>query len=172
MNKTKELKIDNALWATPSKLINLLDFNPDKMNIKTENRDNDIKVHYVRYDHGGFCLVIEDLKGCFDFSHNLRHLNLLFDDDNKQNKYYQTWKEILKTVNRDHGKIIKSEEIRLFNNELPIGYVFKINSITIVIESLIEKNDIFYPEIMHSIKISSQKIKFGDKEVDKKILFI
>ena len=36
MNKTKELKIDSTLWATPSKLVNLLDFNPDKIGIKTE----------------------------------------------------------------------------------------------------------------------------------------
>ena len=144
MNKTKELQIDNTLWATPSKLVNLLDFNPDKINIKTENRDNDIKVRYVRYEHGCFYLVIDDLEGYFDFSHNLGHLNLLFDDDNKQNKYYQVWKKILKTINGARGKIIKCKEIRLFNNELPIGYVFKINSITIVIESLIEKNNIFY----------------------------
>ena len=74
---------------------------------------------------------------------------LLFDDDdeNKQNKYYQVWKEILKTINGGHGKIRSCKEIRLFNNELPIGYVSKINSITIVIESLIEKNNIFHPEI-------------------------
>ena len=148
MNKTKELKIDNTLWATPSKLVNLLDFNPDKINIKTENNtNNDIKVHYVRYEHGGFYLVIDDLEGYFDFNHNLGHLNLLFDDDNKQNKYYQTWKEILKTINASHGKIRSCKEIRLFNNELPIGYVFKIKSITIVIESLIEKKDIIYPKI-------------------------
>ena len=148
MNKTKELKIDNTLWATPSKLVNLLDFNPDKINIKTENNtNNDIKVHYVRYEHGGFYLVIDDLEGYFDFNHNLGHLNMLFDDDNKQNKYYQTWKEILKTINASNGKIRSCKEIRLFNNELAIGYVFKIKSITIVIESLIEKKDIIYPKI-------------------------
>ena len=147
MNKTKKLKIDCTLWATPSKLVNLLDFNPDKISIKTENHANDIKVHYLRYESGGFDLTIDDLDGYFDFSHNLGHLNLLFDDDNKQNKYCQVWKEILKTINRGHGKVIKCKEIRLFDNELPIGYVFKINSITIVIESLIEKNNIFYPEI-------------------------
>ena len=28
MNKIKELKIDSTLWATPSKIINLLDFKP------------------------------------------------------------------------------------------------------------------------------------------------
>ena len=27
MNKTRELKIDSTLWATPSKLVNLLNFN-------------------------------------------------------------------------------------------------------------------------------------------------
>ena len=99
MNKTKELKIDNTLSATPSKLVDLLDFNPDKISSKTENRANDIKVHYVRYENGGFYLVTDDLEGYFDFSHNLGHLNLFFDDDNKQNKYYQVWKEILKTIN-------------------------------------------------------------------------
>ena len=151
MNKTRELKIDCTLWATPSKLVNLLDFNPDKISIKTENYANDIKVHYVRYESGGFYLTIDDLDGYFDFSHNLGHLNLVFDDDNKQNKYCQVWKEILKTINGGHRKIIKCKEIRLFDNELPIGNVFKINSITIVIESLIEKNNIFYPEIALNI---------------------
>ena len=48
MNKIKELRIDSTLWATPSKLVNLLDFNPAKISIKTENNtNNDIKVHYV-----------------------------------------------------------------------------------------------------------------------------
>ena len=89
MNKTKEIKIDSTLWATPSKLVNLLDLNLDKISIKTENYDNDVKVHYVRYESGGFYLRIDDLDGYFDFSHDLRHLNLLFDDDNKQNKYCQ-----------------------------------------------------------------------------------
>ena len=146
MNKVRELRIDSTLWATPSKIINLLDFKPEKLSIKTENHANNIKVHYIRYENGGFYLTIDDLDGYFDFNHNLGHLNLLCNDDDKQNKY-QIWKEILKTINGGHSKIIKSKEIRLFNNELPEGYVFKINSITIVIKSLIEKNHIFYPEI-------------------------
>ena len=54
MNKTRELKINSILWATPSKLVNLLDFNPGKISIKTENHANDIKVHYVRYKSGKY----------------------------------------------------------------------------------------------------------------------
>ena len=36
MNKVKELKIDNTLWATPSKLVNLLDVKPEKLSIETK----------------------------------------------------------------------------------------------------------------------------------------
>ena len=85
------------------------------------------------------------MDGYFDFSHNLGHLSLLFDDDddNKQNKYCQVKKKILKTINGGHGEIIKCKEIRISDDDLPIGGMFKINSITIVIESLI----VYYPEI-------------------------
>ena len=33
MNKVRELKIDSTLWATPAKIINLLDFKPEKLNV-------------------------------------------------------------------------------------------------------------------------------------------
>ena len=59
MDKVRELKIDSTLWATPSKLVNLLDFKPDKISIKTDsNTKNDIKVHEVRYENDGFYLII------------------------------------------------------------------------------------------------------------------
>ena len=55
MNKVKELKIDSTLWATPSRIINLLDFKPKKLSIETKsNSNNDIEVHHVRYENGGF----------------------------------------------------------------------------------------------------------------------
>ena len=55
MNELKELEIDSTLWATPSKLVNLLDFKPEKLSIETKsNSNNDIKVHHVRYEEGWF----------------------------------------------------------------------------------------------------------------------
>ena len=64
MNKVKELKIDNNLWADPEKLVNLIDFDPKKIGIKTENNtNNNIKVHNIRYENGGFYLTINNLKG-------------------------------------------------------------------------------------------------------------
>ena len=55
MNKVRELKIDSTLWATPAKIVNLLDFKPEKLGIEKEsNTNNDIKVHNVRCENGVF----------------------------------------------------------------------------------------------------------------------
>ena len=106
MDKVKELKIDRTLWATPSKLVNLLDFKPEKLSIETKsNTNNDIKVHQVRYENGGFYLTIDNLKGYFNFSNNLGTLNMLFADNDQQNKYHQVWKEILKIINGGNGEL-------------------------------------------------------------------
>ena len=148
MDKVKELKIDSTLWATPSKIVNLLDFKPKKLSIETKgNTNNNIKVHNVRYENGGFYLTIDNLRGYFNFSDNLGTLNMLFADNDQQNKYHQVWKEILKVINGGHGELKLHEKMRLFNNDLPIEHVFKIPSITIAIRSLIEKNNKFYLEI-------------------------
>ena len=106
MNKVKELKINSTLWATPSKLVNLLDFKPEKLSIETKsNTNNDIKVHHVRYENGGFYLTIYNLRGYFNFSNNLGTLTMLFSDNDQQNKYHQVWKEILKSINGRNGKL-------------------------------------------------------------------
>ena len=82
MNKVRELKIDSTLWATPVKIINLLDFKLEKLNVETKsNTNNDIKVHQVRYENGGFYLTIDDIKGYFNFSNNLGILTMIFNND-------------------------------------------------------------------------------------------
>ena len=152
MEKVREIKINSILWATPSRLVNLLDFKPEKLSIETEsNTNNDMKVHHVKYENSGFYLTIDNIRGYFNFSNNNRILSMLFADDKQQNKYHQIWKEILKIINGGHGELKLHEKIRLFDVDLPIEHVFKIpsitNSITIVIKSIIEKNNKFYLEI-------------------------
>ena len=148
MNKVKELKIDNNLWATPAKLVNLIDFEPKKISIETENNtNNNIKVHNIRYENGGFYLTINNLKGYFNFNNNRGILTMLFDDINKQNKYYQVWKDIFKIINRGQGELKLHEKIRLYDIDLPIKQVFQIHPITVVIRSLVGKNNKFYLEL-------------------------
>ena len=148
MNKVREIKINSTLWATPSKIVNLLDFKPEELSIETRsNSNNDIKVHHVRYEYGGFYLTIDNIRGHFNFSNNLGTLTMIFDNDDQQDKYHQVWKEILKIINGGNGELKLHEKMRLFDNDLPIEHVFKIPSTTIVIRSFIEKNNKFYLEL-------------------------
>ena len=90
----KELKIDSTLWTTPARIINLLDFDPKKLNIYTElnsisntpdaSSKDLIEVYEVRYDDGGFYLVIDDIKGYFIVDDNIGCiLNIILTDDQK-----------------------------------------------------------------------------------------
>ena len=118
MNELRALEIDSTLWTTPSKIINFRDFKPEKMSTETKNNsNNNIKVHHVRYENGGFYLTIDNIRGYFNFSNNLGILNMIFANDDQQDKYHQVWKEILKNINSGHGELKLHEKIRLFDND-------------------------------------------------------
>ena len=145
----KELKIDSTLWATPAKIINLLDFKPEKLSIETENNkvESSIKVHQVKYENGGFYLTIDNIKGYFNLDdNNSGILDMILTDDQKT-KYHQVWKEVFQNVNDGNGELKLHEKITLFHSNLPIEKIFKIPLITIVIKSLIEKYNEFYLEL-------------------------
>ena len=92
----KELKIDSTLWATPAKIINLLDFKPEKLSIKTENDESSIKVHQVRYENGGFYLTIDNIKGYFSFGNNMVLLDMIFSNDDQKINIIKYGKKFLK----------------------------------------------------------------------------
>ena len=157
LERIKELKNDSTLWADPKRIINLLDFDPKKLNIYTElnsisntpdTSSKDLtEVYEVRYDNGGFCLVIDDIKSYFNIDDNVGSILNLILTDGQKNKYHQVWKEILKNVNDGNGELILHGKIRLIASNFPIEKIFKIHSIAIVIKSLIEKDNKFYLEL-------------------------
>ena len=157
MNKVRELKIDNTLWATPARIINLLDFNPEKLTTHREinsihntpdaSSKDLIDIHQLRYENGGFYLTIDNTKGYFKLDDNISGiLDMILTDDQK-NKYHQVWNEVFKLVNNENGELQLQEKIRLFDIDLPIEKIFKIPTITIVIKSLIQKENKFYLEL-------------------------
>ena len=153
----KELKIDSTLWTDPKRIINLLDFDPTKLGIYTElnsisntpdaSSKDLIEVYEVRYDNGGFYLVIDDIKGYFNVDDNVGSILNMILTDNQKNKYHQVWKEIFKNGNDGNGKLMLHEKIRLIDSNFPIEKIFKIHSITIVVKSLIEKDKKLYLEL-------------------------
>ena len=149
MNKIRELKIDSTLWTTPARIINLLDFNPEELTIDKEINSihNTLDIHQLRYKSGGFYLTIDNIKGYFKLDDNISGiLDMILTDDQK-NKYRQVWKEVCQLVNNENGELKLHEKIRLYDIDLPIEKIFKIPSITIVIKSLIEKENKFYLEL-------------------------
>ena len=110
-------------------------------------KKSSIKVHQVKYENGGFYLTIDNIKGYFNLDdNNSGILDMILTDDQK-NKYHQVWKEGFKNVKDGNGELKLHEKIRLFDSTLPVEKIFKIPSITIVIKSLIEKDNEFYLEL-------------------------
>ena len=152
-----ELKIDSTLWATPAKIINLLDFDPKKLSIdKALNSIHStpdasskdlIDIHQVRYENGGFYLTIGNTKGYFNLDDNVGGISNMILNDDQKNKHCKVWKEVFKIVDSKNGELRLHKKIRLCDSNLPIEEIFKILSITIVIKSLIEKNNKFYLEL-------------------------
>ena len=128
------------------KLVNLLDFKPEKLSIKTENDLPGIKVHQVRYENGDFYLTIDNIKGYFSLNKTAL-LNIIFSNDDQKNKYHQVWKEIFKIVDNENGELNLHERIVLSDIDIYTDEIIKISSVTIVIKSLIQKDNKFYLEL-------------------------
>ena len=125
MSKAKELKIDSTLWATPAKLVNLLDYKPKKLSIKTENDESSrIITNQVRYENGGFYLTIDNIKCYFSFNKTVL-LNMIFSNDDQKNKYHQVWKEIFKIVDNGNGELNLHEKIELSESDIPTDEIIK-----------------------------------------------
>ena len=85
-------------------------------------------------------LTIDNLKGYFGFIDNSTSnvvLNMIFSNGDQKSKYHQVWKEIFKIVDNGNGELKLHEKI-----VYPI-----VIYLTIVIKSLIEKNNKFYLEL-------------------------
>ena len=72
---------------------------------------------------------------------------MIFSNDDEKNKYQQVWKEIFKIVDNGNGELKLHEKIVSSNNDIPTNEIIKIPSVTIVIMSLLEKDNKFYLEL-------------------------
>ena len=72
---------------------------------------------------------------------------MIFSIDDQKNKYHQIWKEIFKIVNNRNGELKIHEKIVSSDSDIPTDKIIKISSVTIVIMSLLEKDNKFYLEL-------------------------
>ena len=154
------IKIRDPLFTYHARFVNILDFNPKKLNIGKVCTINDEleRIYYVKYDGDPFYSIIDDLKGYFKYSKekDRKELEFIIEDQIKRKIYNQIWDKIKEFINsvdgvnfelsdyfRDHG-VIRFDT----DDTLPLDAVVSIYSITTIIRSVYKTFcDRFYPQI-------------------------
>ena len=142
ISEIKKLIIDSTLWAKPAETVLRNDIDLNKLSTKGKYISKyDLIDYTVRYDGGrGVWLTINDLEGYFDFNNNIGFLELIFKDESQESLYDKIWD---RPINNKDNKVIKdSKKIRLGSDDLPSGINFKIITITIVIKSIVKKDNL------------------------------
>ena len=123
------LDIINNLSRHLAKIINILDFNSEKLSII---RTNNNKIH-VYYDHNPFFLVIDNLKGYFEEhddknnivgrTKNYKYLTIIFTNEYQKFMYTEILKKINTDINKNYVKI-KFES----NDNVPLNILVNIHT--------------------------------------------
>ena len=101
------IKIEDPIFTYHARLVNILDFNPEKLSIEKVCAINDELEHiyYVRYNNNSFYLVIDDLKGYFRYYREedtaelsslerRKELKFIIGDQKQAKIYNQIWDKI------------------------------------------------------------------------------
>ena len=149
MSKTEELSISSTLWVDAVEVVELKNVVLDKIKVQDGEYDAkyNLKDYVIEYDGGGFWLTISDLKGYFNIINGVGFLNLMFGSNEQELMYDKIWQKVLSAVRRNNGFMRDSKRITLYYDELPVDHEFLINKITIVIKSVVEWKNVFYPQI-------------------------
>ena len=154
------IKIKDPLFAYRARLVNILDFNPEKLSVEKVCAINDELEHiyYVKYNNNSFYLVIDNLKGYFKYSkeEDEKKLEFIIEDQRQAKIYNQIWDKIRALINNVDGVNFGFSDyfrdrdvIRIDTDDtLPLDAMVSIYSMTIIIRSVHSNYyDRFYPQI-------------------------
>ena len=135
------------MWTEPIEIVEINDVVLNKLNVKGKYVPKyDLTDFAIKYDGGGSWLYIDDLEGYFKFDNGIGFLQIIFKDAEQERLYDKIWDQIIDNI--ENNKTIKNmKKIKSSSDELPLGLTFKIKNITIVIKTVVEKNDVYYPQI-------------------------
>ena len=128
------LDIRNSLSTHRAKIINILDFNSEKLSIIETNKN---KMH-IYYDHNPFFLAIDNLKGYFgeyNNKHNIvgkaknnKYLTIIFTSEYQKLMYT----EIFKKSKKDINKICVKNKFES-NDNVPLNILVNIHTLVLVV---------------------------------------
>ena len=129
-----------------AKIINILDFNSEKLSIiKTNNN----KIH-VYYDHNPFFLSIYNLKGYFEEhkAKSNKYLTIIFTSEYQKLMYTEILKKINKDINKNYVKI-KFES----NDNVPLNILVNIHTLVLVVRYQRVYINCWYEEIYEKVQV-------------------
>ena len=135
-----------------AKLFNILNFNPKKLDIQEKETD-EVGIYSIDYDKNPFYLVIDDLKGYLEENDDNKYLTMIFTSKSQKMMNTRIWEEIKKIINEvaDNklGDYSKDYSVIMFDSDdvLPLNSMINIRSLTIIIKSVLSKDNSFYPKI-------------------------
>ena len=154
------INIKDLLLTYDGRLVNILDFNPEKLSIKNLcSIIGEIEyIYYVKYNNNSFYLVIDNLKGYFKYSKekDRKKLKFIIEDQKQAKNYNQIWNKIKELTNNVDGNnfefsdYFKDRGVIRFDSDdtLPLDAMVSVYSMTIVIRSVYKTYyDRFYPQI-------------------------
>ena len=154
------IKIKDPLFTYYARLVDILDFNPEKLSVEKVCAINDELEHiyYVKYDNNSFYLVIDGLKGYFKYSKekDMKTLKFIIEYQRQAKTYNQIWdkiKELINSaddVNFGFNDYFKDRGVIRFDTDdtLPLDAMVSVYFMTIVIRSVYrDYYDRFYPQI-------------------------
>ena len=89
------LNIKNNNLDLFAKLVDILYFNPKKLDIQKEGTD-EIGIYYINYDKNTFYLVIDHLEGYLEENDDNKYLTMIFTSKSQKMMYTRIWEEIKK----------------------------------------------------------------------------
>ena len=149
------LDIVNNLSTHRAKIINILDFNSEKLSIIITNKN---KIH-VYYDHNPFFLAIDNLKGYFEEhddknnivgkAENNKYLTIIFTSEYQKLMYTEILKKINKDINKNYVKI-KFES----NDNVPLNILVNIHTLVLVVRyQRVYINTCWYDEFYEKVQV-------------------
>ena len=149
------LDIINNLSTHRAKIINILDFNSEKLSIIKINNN---KIH-VYYDHNPFFLAIDNLKGYFEEhddknnivgkAKNNKYLTIIFTSEYQKLMYTEILKKINKDANKNYVKI-KFES----NDNAPLNILVNIHTLVLVVRyQRVYRNSCWYNEFYEKVQV-------------------
>ena len=146
------LNIKNNNLYLFAKLVNILEFNPKGLNIQKEGTD-EIGIYYIDYNKNPFYLVIDNIKGYVEENDYNKYLTMIFTRKSQKMMYTRIWEETKKVINKvadnELGDYSKDYSVIMFDSDdvLPLNSMINILSLTIIIKSVLRKDNNFYPQI-------------------------